>query len=106
MAKIWFGEVVSKGIQAITDAVKNLELIRGIKEMLDDLITSLNQEANTFKEIMCDWDQMINSDLDGLVACDVVPSCEAFYMCHKLMGYKEETLRKIVTKLQEALEDC
>lgn len=105
-AKTWFGEVVSKGVQVIKDAIKVLQRIRGIEEMLHDLIASLNQEANTLKEIMCKWDVVASSDLDGMIACGIVPSCEMFYRCQGLMGYKKETLRKLITKLQAALEDC
>lgn len=53
--KTWFGEVVSEGARAIKDAVKILEHIQGVEEMLHDLIASLNQEVNTLKEILGDW---------------------------------------------------
>ena len=49
--------------------------------MLYDLLASLNQEANTLKEILCDWDQMTNADLDSMIACEVIPSLEMFYRC-------------------------
>ena len=73
---------------------------------MHDLIASLDQEANVLKGILYDWNIIANSDLDGMVACDVVPSCEMFYGYHGLVGYKEETLRKLVTKLHTSLEDC
>ena len=74
--------------------------------MIHGLITSLAQEANTLKEILNDWDEIVKSDLDAMVTCDVLPSCEMLYRCHGLMGYEEETLRKFVTKWRANLEDC
>ena len=104
--KSWFEEVISKGVQAITYMVKVLERVRGIEEMLHDLITSLSQEVDILKEILNDWDEVAKSDLDAMVTCDVLPSCEMFYGCQGLMGYKEETLRKLITNLQGSLGDC
>ena len=49
---------------------------------------------------------MIKFDLDAMVLCDILPSCEMFFRFQGLIGYKEETLRKLITKLQVALEDC
>ena len=49
---------------------------------------------------------MIKFDLDAMVSCDILPSCEMFFRCQGRIGYKEETLRKLITKLQVALEDC
>ena len=71
-----------------------------------NLIASLTQEADDLKEILEDWDEMIKFDLDAMVSCDVLPSYEMFFKCQGRIGYKEETLRKLITKLQVALEDC
>lgn len=104
--KTWFGEVVSEEVQAITDVVRILECIRDIEEMLHHLIASLSHGANTLKEILSDWDEIAKSDLDAMVTCDIFQSFEMFYKFHTLMGYKEETLRKLVIKLQAILVDC
>lgn len=41
-----------------------------------------------------------------MVSCDILPSCEMFFRFQGLIGDKEETLRKLITKLQVAFEDC
>ena len=100
-AKSWMGEVISEGVQAIIDMTRVIERIKNVEEMIHDLIASLAQEPNTLKEILNDWDEMAKSDLDPMVTCDVLPSCEMFYRCHGLMGYKEETLRKLVKSFRQ-----
>ena len=82
---------------------KVLERIRGVEEILYDIIASLNQEINTSKGILGVWDQMENIDLDALIACDTIPSSHMFYVYQGLMGHKE-VLGKLLTKLQGALE--
>ena len=56
------------------------------------------------KKILNDWDEIF--DLDVMVSCDILPSSEMFFKYQGLMGYKEQSLRKLVTKLQTSLEDC
>ena len=73
-AKAWFKEIITEGVQSIKDALKFFERIRGVEEMLHDSIASLIQEPNTLKEILCDWDQMANADLDDMTAHEVIPS--------------------------------
>ena len=68
--------------------------------------SSLTQEEDNQKEILDDWDEMIKVDLDAMVSCDILPSCEMFFRFQGLIGYKEETLRNLITKLQVALENC
>ena len=59
---------------------------------------SKTQEVDNLKEILNDWDEIAKFDLDAMVLRDILPSYQ------ELMDYKEETLRKWVTKLQTALE--
>ena len=66
--------------------------------MEKNLIYSLNQEADNLKEILNDWDEMKSFDLDALVSCDILPSCEMIFIFQGLIGYKEETSRKVITK--------
>ena len=87
-------------MQAILDTFKVLGHIRIVEEMLHDMIASLSQEANVLREILDDWEEIAKLDLDALVTCDVLPSCEMFYKHQGLLVYKEETLRKFITKLQ------
>ena len=70
------------------------------------MIASLNQEANTLKGILGDWDQIAHTDLDGMIICEVIPSSDMFYRYQGLMGHKEEVFGKLLTKLQRALEGC
>ena len=67
--------------------------------MEQNLISSLTQKVDNLKEILDDWDEMIKFDLDVMVSCDVLLSCEMFFRFQGLIGYKEETLRKLITKL-------
>ena len=106
VAKSWVGEVISEGVQAISDTFKVLGRIRDIEEMLHDLIASLSQEVGVLREILDYWEEIAKSDLDAMVTCDILPSCEIFYRYQGLLGYKEEILRKLITMLQAALGDC
>ena len=74
-----------------------------MNEMEQNLISSLTQEADDLKEILNDLDEIVKFDLDALVSCNILPSCEMFFRFQGLIGYKEETLRKLITKLQAAL---
>ena len=106
VAKSWVREVISEGLQAISDTFKVLGHIRDVEEILHDMFTTLSQEADVLREILNDWEEIAKSDIDALVTCDVLPSCEMFYRHQGLLGHKEETLRKLITKLQAILGDC
>ena len=52
--KSWVREIISKGVQSISDTLKVLGHIRDVEEMLHVMTTSLSQEVDVLKEILND----------------------------------------------------
>ena len=104
-ANSWIQEIIFEGVWAITKTFAVLKFVKEMNKMEWNLISSLTQEANNLKEILDDWDEMIKFDLDAMVSCDILPSCEMFFIFKGLISYKEKTLMKLIKKLQVAFRD-
>lgn len=47
---------------------------------------------------------MVKFDMDAMVSCDILSSCEMFFIFQGLIGYKEKTLRKLIRSFRWPLD--